>query len=436
MPPDAMSGTYRALLLGSVAVPRPASCRFDQTHWPMLQVALRRSQASAAARVDTRELCLLRADVNTDTRSRRPARAARRGDLDHAPAALRRCELAAELVERRGPLLALRAPRAWFRTRSVSPLITTATRNMTTNVTGVPKIRDREREERRDEEEVERCHAQEGGEDRGREPVAARDQHDAEQVGHDHVGQLIAAEEPARRRRSRAPHDEPPRRSSGRERGGTSGALRGTLRPRLAIARRDVHVDVAALAHDLGPPARRESDRESETIAGLPTMILVMLRSRANRRISSLASSPDSVTTSAPSCSASRRFCESARLGRFGSRARAARLDVHGEPARVQSAPPCGAPRASSAPSRGSGSRRRGADRRSAQVCSMPWARRYALHLRVDALGRVAQRELAQRDQVALPEEVLDRALRPAPARTPCPRAGARAGRPAAGRRA
>ena len=42
----------------------------------------------------------------------------------------------------------------------------------------------------------------------------------------------------------------------------------------------------------------------------------------------------------------------------------------------------------------------------------MPCASPVFAHLRVDALGRVAQRQLAQRDQVALLEEVLDRALR------------------------
>ena len=35
-----------------------------------------------------------------------------------------------------------------------------------------------------------------------------------------------------------------------------------------------------------------------------------------------------------------------------------------------------------------------------------------AAHLRVHPLGRAAERQLAQRDQVALPEEALDRAAR------------------------
>ena len=57
-------------------------------------------------------------------------------------------------------------------------------------------------------------------------------------------------------------------------------------------------------------------------------------------------------------------------------------------------------------------------------------------HLRVDALGRPAQGELAQRDEVSLLEEVLDRARAPARARRPCPRAGARAARRTGDRRA
>ena len=43
-------------------------------------------------------------------------------------------------------------------------------------------------------------------------------------------------------------------------------------------------------------------------------------------------------------------------------------------------------------------------------------------HLRVDAFRRAAQRELAQRKQVALAEEVLDARARPARASRPCPR--------------
>ena len=51
------------------------------------------------------------------------------------------------------------------------------------------------------------------------------------------------------------------------------------------------------------------------------------------------------------------------------------------------------------------------------------------LHVVLDAVGGAAQRELAQRDQVALAEEVAPPRARPAPAGRPCPPRGARAAR-------
>ena len=87
------------------------------------------------------------------------------------------------------------------------------------------------------------------------------------------------------------------------------------------------------------------------------------------------------------------------------------RLDVDGEPVRAQARRHAAARRASRFAEYGLGpmqTRRRSV---AAHVFSMPWARAPRLHVGVDALGRLAQRELAQRDQVALPEEVLDGAL-------------------------
>ena len=43
-------------------------------------------------------------------------------------------------------------------------------------------------------------------------------------------------------------------------------------------------------------------------------------------------------------------------------------------------------------------------------AASMPWSVAVLAHLRVDALGGAPQRKLAQRDQVALAEEVPHRA--------------------------
>ena len=62
----------------------------------------------------------------------------------------------------------------------------------------VLEITDREREERRYEKKVESGHADECCEDRCDEAVAARDEHDPEQVRHDDVGQLVPAEKEPR----------------------------------------------------------------------------------------------------------------------------------------------------------------------------------------------------------------------------------------------
>ncbi len=62
-------------------------------------------------------------------------------------------------------------------------------------------------------------------------------------------------------------------------------------------------------------------------------------------------------------------------------------------------------------------------------------ARRYACISFVDAIGGAAQRQLAQREQVALAEEVASPRARPAPGCTPCPPSVAPAVRRAADRR-
>ena len=117
---------------------------------------------------------------------RRPARAPRRarrrpraGDASAiSRSGSRDCasaELAADGVEARGaPLAAARACRPGRGCACVRWLMTSATRNMTAKVSGVPQVGDREAEVRRDEEEVERDDAEHGGEERRRVAEAHR----------------------------------------------------------------------------------------------------------------------------------------------------------------------------------------------------------------------------------------------------------------------
>jgi hypothetical protein len=115
------------------------------------------------------------------------------------------------------------------------------------------------------------------------------------------------------------------------------------------------------------------------------------------------------VAVSAPSSAAS--FSASSALpARVGQPLQPRRLDVHGDPVGLQAR---GEPRG------GAHQRRRLRPRPDAHeqpLARLPDALDRAIgtvlaHLRVDAVGRAPQRELAQRDQVALAEEVAHRTL-------------------------
>ena len=100
-----------------------------------------------------------------------------------------------------------------------------------------------------------------------------------------------------------------------------------------------------------------------------------------------------------------------ARLG--GQAELGGRLDVGGDPRRADADPPCAWPRAPAGPS-GPGLTQTSSRSAVGQACSMACSRMIDAHLRVDALGGAAQRQLAQRNQVALAEEVLRRPPGPA----------------------
>ena len=119
---------------------------------------------------------------------------------------------------------------------------------------------------------------------------------------------------------------------------------------------------------------------------------------------------PLSVTVSAPSCSASRSVCTTR------SRAAPGQAHVWGvstsrhDPLRAQAPRPCARPRAPAARSAGRLARPPPAAAPASARSARSRGRAVVLHLRVDALGGAPQRQLAQGDQVALAEEVLDRA--------------------------
>ena len=220
--------------------------------------------------------------------------------------------------------------------------------------------------------------------------MAARDQHDPEQVRHDDIGQLIPTEEQERRARGQC-----------RDRGGRQVArdIDGTTdfafreRPLPAHGRPPSRTRPCRRRRTIWSTSEGRKRSRSRYMVGLPTMIFVMLRSRAKRRISSVASlSADRVTTSAPSCSASLRFWD-------GEPARSSRAVAHFAAPRTPRTSGRGAPKRCGARGANQACRVRARahgdeDLIGGGPCLLDTLRpAVGEHLGIDAVGGVAQRE-------------------------------------------
>ena len=204
-----------------------------------------------------------------------------------------------------------------------------------------------------------------------------------------------------------------------------------------SIAGDDAHVDRSAVADHLVDRRRPSHERAPARARRLAEDDLahVALAREAQELLGHVAR-PGCVTASPPSCSASRSArCTRSRSASGRSR-EARRLDEDGEPRRVAAL--------GHAPRRAHERARRAGpplDRDQDALGHRPQvrrgrARRMRLHLLVDVLGGLAQRELAERGQVAGLEVVPERALGLLRARRPCPRAGAGSAPRATGRSA
>ena len=148
-------------------------------------------------------------------------------------------------------------------------------------------------------------------------------------------------------------------------------------------------------------------------------------------------SAPASIAVSAPSSCGQLEHAQDALARARRQALQRRRLDVDRMPGARRAAPP-GAPRCAPA----SRARSSGPTQQQQRLARLPHRRPIAAvaagslqHLVVDAVGGAAQRQLAQRDQVALAEEVRAPRARPAAAGRPCLPSAAAAARRAAGRR-
>ena len=301
-------------------------------------------------------------------------------------------------------------------------------------------VRHREREARRHETEVEREHVRDGADDRRARGRTARRRSSTPSTytitmfassKYGYIANATAVQITRSRERPGVAFP-----MTGAALGRRRDAARGVPARALLVgdADRD-HVEAARLAHQLGRRRRPQPARASRAASARRSTSASHCASARTRAAPARPIGPSSVTVSAPSDSASRsRSMRRLRsVGRQPQQLR--RLDVDDGPFGVQRV---GDALAGTHDLLGLGVRTDGDEH---AVARHPGARcpvreRRRARGRVDAIGDATQRELAQRDQVRLAEETLDRGRDLLRHVDLAGLAGARADRRAAGRSA
>ena len=330
------------------------------------------------------------------------------GEIEKGVEPARRRELAAQRVERGGA--ALLGARALGRFPGARREVADDEADDEHDGEGdqVLRVAHGERQERRHEEEVEGRHAQHGGERGGDATEAHGHDHDAEQVDHDDVGELEAREHEPGEQRGRE-------HGSDRGRVGQRPAARwaqtaSPCRGGGAVAADHVDVDLAAAAnervddrtekHALPEAARRLADDDLADVArpGVGEDLVAHPRARERDRLGAQAV----------------REAQRLQHPRAVVRAELAvrrRLDVDDDPRRLElRGEPASRPHETRRERARTDAHQHALGHRPHRPDGVLAA--VALHLGVHALGGVAQRQLAQRDEIALAEEVVHRLRR------------------------